>query len=128
MDTPSTATFGAGSGTSSDPARGPPRAAPAVVETEEAAGGPPSVNALTALSVVAEAVSAISVPAPVAVAVNQGGSTETGAPRTPRVGDKSAQGSGSRHASPRSAFSHLPSHASGRSASQRSQRRAMAAA
>eukprot|EP00975_Prorocentrum_lima_P014845 3148120-Prorocentrum_lima.AAC.1 len=62
MDTPSTATFGAGSGTSSDPARGPPRAAPAVAEIEEAAGGPPSVvssqnsseNALTALSAVAE--------------------------------------------------------------------------
>eukprot|EP00969_Alexandrium_andersonii_P172748 7637150-Alexandrium_andersonii.AAC.1 len=32
MNTPSTATCGAGSGTSSDPARGPPRAAPAVAE------------------------------------------------------------------------------------------------
>eukprot|EP00969_Alexandrium_andersonii_P075214 3316527-Alexandrium_andersonii.AAC.1 len=83
MDSPSTVTFGAGSGSLSDPAHGLPRPAPAVAEIDETAGGPPSVasshsseNAHTALSAIAETVSAVSVPAPAAVAVNPGGGAD----------------------------------------------------
>eukprot|EP00969_Alexandrium_andersonii_P195665 8644194-Alexandrium_andersonii.AAC.1 len=87
MGTPSTATFGAGSGTSSDPARGPAHAAPAVEDQPIDGVGAPSMvsssrsseNARAAVSAITDAVSAISAPAPVAAAVIPSGSVTTGA-------------------------------------------------
>eukprot|EP00969_Alexandrium_andersonii_P258906 11448131-Alexandrium_andersonii.AAC.1 len=98
MDIPSTATFGAGSGALSAPARGPARAAPAVAEETllDVQSVQSSAEALTALSVAAEtAISAATAPAPVAVAVPPLGSAgRVGAGKGPRHSGREKGGPG----------------------------------